>query len=115
MDVTMIKMLFLRYAALIDQSDNVTVLEGMSAAFFCKFESDLAVFVNWLKADGKNFDPTNSKSFRFVRNESNHEPAVGEVLTIHRVGLRDAGTYVCAGQTNSGMTPGFVHLEVSIK
>ena len=89
-------------------------MEGMSAAFFCKFESDLAVFVNWLKAEGKTFDASNPKSFRFVRNESNHEPAVGEFLTVHRADLKNAGTYICAGQTNSGMTPGFVHLEVII-
>ena len=33
-------------------------------------------------------------------------------LRIPSTTLNDSGMYFCAGQTNSGMTPGFLHLTV---
>ena len=99
-------------SVLVDQSDNSTVMEGEPVNFFCKFESDLAVRTTWVRIVGKNFDPKDSASFGLVVNGSNREPVVGERLDIRRAEVIDEGTYICAGQTNSGMTPGFLHLKV---
>ena len=32
---------------LVEQSDNLTLIEGMDAHFYCKFKSDLAMVVHW--------------------------------------------------------------------
>ena len=34
---------------LMEQSDNLTLIEGMNANFLCKFESDLSFVVHWLR------------------------------------------------------------------
>ena len=34
---------------LVDQSDNLTLIEGMTANFDCNFQSDLSMVVNWLR------------------------------------------------------------------
>ena len=34
---------------LMEQSDNLTLIEGMNANFLCKFESDLSMVVHWLR------------------------------------------------------------------
>jgi hypothetical protein len=107
-----LKKIFLPFTVLIDQSDNLTVVEGMDATFFCKFQSDLAIFTKWLRTTRKDFDPKDPKSFKFLE-DKNQQPFVGERLTIEKVQLNDSGLIICAGQTNSGMTPGFLSLKVN--
>ena len=34
---------------LMEQSDNLTLIEGMNAEFDCKFRSDLSMVVHWLR------------------------------------------------------------------
>ena len=34
---------------LMEQSDNLTLIEGMNANFLCKFQSDLSMVVHWLR------------------------------------------------------------------
>lgn len=117
-----------------ERSSNLTVLEGMPAEFKCRFvirlffkmwipkqkayflsfRSDLAVMVHWVRpaaGTGEDFDRSNSSNFRSVRDDLG-QPAIGDVLHIPSAGPADAGMYFCVGQTNTGMTPGFLHLTV---
>ena len=113
--------LFFICPVLVDQSDNATVMEGMPATFSCSFQSDLAVLVHWVRPSRKaiennmeGFDPKDPTSFEAVIDPATGMSATGETLTITDTKTSDSGLYFCAGQTNSGMTPGFVHLEVII-
>ena len=106
-------------AVLIDQSDNQTVMEGMTATFFCKFESDLGVLVSWIRPSKQAieqettvFDPKDPMSYEILKDPESGEQVSGEYFTIKNAKLSDSGLYFCAGQTNSGMTPGFLHLKV---
>ena len=43
-------MLFIKdKPVLMEQSDNLTLIEGMNANFVCKFESDLSMVVHWFR------------------------------------------------------------------
>ena len=104
---------------LVDQSDNATVMEGMPATFSCSFQSDLAVLVHWVRPSRKaiennmeGFDPKDPTSFEAVIDPATGMSATGETLTITDTKTSDSGLYFCAGQTNSGITPGFLHLKV---
>jgi hypothetical protein len=95
-------------------------MEGMKVELFCKFESDLAVLVNWVRPSQKSlaenmttFEPKDPKSFQVVQEPSSGHPVMGETLIIEETKLADSGLYFCVGQTNSGMTPGFLHLKVN--
>ena len=95
-------------------------MEGMKATFFCNFQSDLAVYVHWLRPSKKAlennmalFNPKDSESYEIVRDPETDQPIAGENLTIEETKMGDSGLYFCAGQTNSDMTPGFLHLKVS--
>ena len=105
---------------LVDQSDNATVMEGMRATFTCQFESDLAVLINWLRPSKKaledkmeTFDPKDPKSFDYIRNPITGQPEMGKTLVIEDTKLSDSGLYFCVGLTNSGFTPGILHLKVT--
>ncbi len=95
------------------------MMEGMTANFFCKFKSDLGVLTNWVRPSKKAieqkmtvFDPKDPESFEVLHDPESGEPVSGEYFTIKNAKLSDSGLYFCAGQTNSGMTPGFLHLKV---
>ena len=91
----------------------------MKATFFCKFESDLAVYIHWIRPSKKAldnnmalFNPKDPESYEIVRDPATDQPMIGETLYIEETKMGDSGIYFCAGQTNSDFTPGFLHLKV---
>ncbi len=101
---------------LVEQSPNVTVLAGMTARFRCKFRSDLAVMVHWVRPkdeDDLDYDRSDSSSFRTLLDPETGDPVIGNELTVAGASADDAGMYFCVGQTTAGFaTPGFLHLTV---
>lgn len=105
---------------LIETSDNLTLLAGMDAHFYCHFESDLSMILHWLRPaksirESGNaaaiLDGSNASHFESITDQNN-KPLDEEEMTIYNVQPEDAGLYFCVGQTNAGMTPGFLHLTV---
>ena len=102
---------------LVESSPNQTVMEGMPAEFRCRFQTDLAMSTLWLRpAAGMrgyedSFDRSDRDSYYIVKDDRG-EPINSDTLRIASTTLDDSGMYFCAGQTNSGMTPGFLHLTV---
>ena len=100
---------------LVSQSTNLTLLEGMTANFRCKFDSDLAIFVYWLRpvkalrnAENSNdavLDGSNKTHFETIEDKPGHN-FVGENFTIKNVTSDDAGWYFCVGTTNAGRETG---------
>jgi hypothetical protein len=82
----------------VDQSDNATVMEGMSATLFCKFESDLGFHVNWVRPSKKallnqmaGFDPNDPASFEIITGPDSYDPVIGEAFLIKQTKLSDSG------------------------
>ena len=103
---------------LIGQSDNVTVMAGMQANLYCKFETDLSYIIHWLRPnpqfrgeDTTGFDSKNKDHFELLT-DADGRRVIGEHLVIRNASKSDEGAYYCMAQTNSGMTPGFLHLKV---
>ena len=101
---------------LVSQTSNLTLLQGMTANFQCKFESDLAIFVYWLRpvkalrnSAGNNenaiLDGSNKTHFETIQDKPGHN-YVGENFTIKNVPPEDAGWYFCVGTTNAGRETG---------
>ena len=101
---------------LVSQTSNLTLLQGMTANFQCKFESDLAIFVYWLRpvkalrnSAGNNenaiLDGSNKTHFETIQDKPGHN-FVGENFTIKNVTPEDAGWYFCVGTTNAGRETG---------
>ena len=94
---------------------------GMNANMYCKFDTDLSYVVHWArpiaKYRGRNrntelhFNAQDPKNFEMVL-DADGRPVIGEHLIIEGITLEDAGMYFCVGKTNSGFTPGFLHLQV---
>ena len=102
---------------LVEQSPNATVMEGMAARLRCRFRSDLATTVMWLRPrEGmtgleEHFDREDSGSFRFLPDPARGgKPVTGETLTLPRTNVSDSGLYFCMGKTNEGFatTPGML-------
>ena len=102
---------------LVESSPNQTVMVGMRAELSCRFKSDLSVATLWLRPPEdktgfeEEFDRNDKDNFRTVR-DSKGQAVNSETLSIASTSLDDSGTYFCVGKTNSGMTPGFLHLTV---
>ena len=101
-----------------DHSERVTVMTGMRANLFCKFYTDLAYVVRWARPaaefrDGNmdNFNRSLSDHYEMLK-DHNGKPRIGNNLIIDDASKEDAGDYFCVAITNSGMTPGFLHLQV---
>ena len=98
---------------LVKQSNNLTLLTGMTANFDCKFQADLALLVHWLRPteairnsmNETEMDGSNPDHFETIEDRPGHS-YTGENFTIENVQPEDAGLYFCVGQTNAGMTPG---------
>ena len=77
---------------LVETSPNATVMEGMAAELRCKFRSDLATQVMWLRPrEGMtgledHFDRDARENFRFLTEPTSGKPVTGETLTIPRDG-----------------------------
>ena len=103
------------------KSDDLTIMAGMKANLYCKFQTDLSYVVHWLRPNrsiriqGGNklqeFDKKDPSNYEKVVDEKG-KPKIGQHLTIPNVTMDDAGLYFCVAQTNSGMAPGFIHLQV---
>ena len=93
----------------------MTLITGMRADLWCRFESDLAPTVHWLRDNtdvtGRPVDGRSKDSFRKVK-DANGFDHVGERLTFESVSPEDSGLYYCVGKTNSGKTPGIIKLTV---
>jgi hypothetical protein len=82
-------------------------MEGMKVELFCKFESDLAVLVNWIRPSQKSlaenmttFEPKDPKSFQVVQEPSSGHPVMGETLIIEKRSWRILdSTFVSDKQT----------------
>ena len=96
---------------LVSQSSNLTLLEGMTANFQCKFHSDLATLVFWLRPvkslrnNDAVLDGSNKTHFETIEDKPGHN-FVGENFTIKNVTTDDAGWYFCVGTTNAGRQTG---------
>ena len=98
---------------LVEQSRNLTLLTGMTARFYCKFEADMAMLIHWLRPEESlrnsenetELDGSNPEHFETIL-DANGNSYMGENFTIENVQAEDAGLYFCVGQTNAGMTPG---------
>ena len=96
---------------LVEQSPNATVMEGMAAQLRCRFRSDLATTVMWLRPRQgmtgleEHFDREDSNSFRFLPDPSSGKPVTGETLTLPRTSVSDSGLYFCMGKTSEDFAP----------
>ena len=98
---------------LVEQSNNLTLLVGMTARFHCKFEAGMAMLIHWLRPEVSlrnsenetELDGSNPDHFETIL-DANGNSIKGENYTIENVQAKDAGLYFCVGQTNAGMTPG---------
>ena len=104
-----------------EHSKNVTVMVGMRTDLFCKFDSDLSFVTYWLRPILKYRKNNGNETSYFDQNDKNNyeqirdaegRPLIGEHLMIENTQLEDAGLYFCVAKTNSGMTPGFIHVQV---
>ncbi len=103
---------------LVDQSENITVLEGMKAHLTCVFQSDLGVMVYWLRPavgfrgpDMNKINASDPSHFEKVTS-ANGDTIIGETLTIANARPEDGGLYFCVGQTNVAAETSSVHLSV---
>uniref|UniRef100_A0A0K2V482 receptor protein-tyrosine kinase n=1 Tax=Lepeophtheirus salmonis TaxID=72036 RepID=A0A0K2V482_LEPSM len=100
---------------LIEKSNNLTVMAGMPAHFYCKFKTDLAAIIHWARPTSNPFDSSFDKqspnSYKSIQSIDGGN-VVGENLVISSANLSDSGVYFCIGRTNYGMTPGILHLTV---
>ena len=104
---------------LIGQSDDVTVMAGMQANLYCKFETNMSYIIHWLRPNLKfrgedrklKFNSKSAAHFELLR-DSEGRGVIGEHLIIQNASKSDEGAYYCVAKTNSGMTPGFLNLKV---
>ena len=89
---------------LVEASPNATVMEGMAAELRCRFRSDLATQVMWLRPrEGmtgleEHFDRDDRKNFRFLTDTSSGKPVTGETLTIPREAIQQHDNYYTASR-----------------
>ena len=106
---------------LVETSPNATVMEGMPARLRCKFRSDLATQVMWLRPKQgmtgleEHFDRNDKQNFRFLKDPATGRPVTGGTLTIPKTAASDSGLYFCIAKTRVDLTPGFLHLTVLAK
>lgn len=104
---------------LVQQSDNLTLIQGMDAHFSCKFKSHLSFNQYWfrpseaLRLQGKQaiIDGANHSHFEALKDE-NGDHIMGEHLVVENVQPEDAGKYFCMASTTSAIQAGHLKLTV---